>query len=105
MCWYLLLQILRGFFSRKLKLKVLKVQTQKSVENIYGRSVRFNVFATDDKGRLYNIKVQRADSGAVPIRARYNASMLDYHNTKMAERYSDLLETFVIFITEHDVLK
>ena len=30
---------------------VLVVQTQKSVENIYGRSVRFDVFATDDKGK------------------------------------------------------
>ena len=43
-------------------LKVLKVQTQKSVENIYGRSVRFDVFATDDKNKLYNIEVQRADA-------------------------------------------
>ena len=36
-------------------LKVLSVQTQKSVENIYGRSVRFDVFATDTKGKLYNM--------------------------------------------------
>ena len=37
-------------------LKVLKVQTQKSVENIYGRSVRFDVFATDDNNKLYKIE-------------------------------------------------
>ena len=42
-------------------LKVLKVQTQKSVENIYGRSVRFDVFATDDNDKLYNIEVQRSN--------------------------------------------
>lgn len=86
-------------------LKVLKVQTQKSVENLYGRSVRFDVFATDTKGKLYNIEVQRADSGAVPTRARYNSSMLDYHKLKKKAKFNELPETFVIFICENDVLK
>ena len=35
---------------------------KKSVENIYGRSVRFDVFATYTQGKLYNIEVQRAES-------------------------------------------
>ena len=90
-------------------LKVLKVQTQKSVENMYGRSVRFDVFATDEAGKLYNIEVQRADAGAgagaVSTRARYNSSMLDYHELKKKSKHNELPETFVIFITEHDVLK
>ena len=85
-------------------LKVLKVQTQKSVENLYGRSVRFDVFATDDKGKLYNIEVQRADSGAIPARARFNSSMLDYHELQKSHDFKELPETFVIFITENDVL-
>ena len=86
-------------------LKVLKVQTQKSVENMYGRSVRFDAFATDENGKLYNIEVQRADSGAVPARARYNSVMLDYYRLKKKAKFNELPETFVIFITEHDVLK
>ncbi len=85
-------------------LKVLKVQTQKSVENIYGRSVRFDVFATDTKGKLYNIEVQRADSGAIPQRARYNSVMLDYHELKKQEKFKELPESFVIFITEKDII-
>lgn len=89
----------------KPNLKVLKVQTQKSVENMYGRSVRFDVFATDDSGKLYNIEVQRTDAGAVPTRARYNSVMLDYHKLKKKAKFNELPETFVIFITEHDVLK
>ena len=86
-------------------LKVLKVQTQKNVENIYGRSVRFDVFATDDKNKLYNIEVKRANSGAIPTRARYNSSMLDYHELEKQAKFDELSETFVIFITENDVLK
>lgn len=85
-------------------LKVLKVQTQKSVENIYGRSVRFDVFATDTKGKLYNIEVQRADAGSIPERARYNSVMLDYHELQKQEKFKELPESFVIFITENDVI-
>ena len=85
-------------------LYVLKVQTQKSVENLYGRSVRFDVFASDDSGKLYNIEVQRADSGASPARARYNSSMLDYHELQKSHDFKELPESFVIFITENDVL-
>ena len=85
-------------------LQVLRVQTQKSVENIYGRSVRFDIFATDTKGKLYNIEVQRADSGAIPQRARYNSVMLDYHELNKQEDFKELPESFVIFITENDVI-
>ncbi len=85
-------------------LKVLEVQTQKSVENIYGRSVRFDVFATDTQGKLYNIEVQRADAGAVPERARYNSVMLDYHELNKQEKFKELPNSFVIFITENDVI-
>ena len=88
----------------KSDLKVLNVQTQKSVENLYGRSVRFDVFATDVDGKLYNIEVQRADSGAVPARARFNSAMLDYHELEKSRDFKELPHSFVIFITEHDVL-
>ena len=85
-------------------LNVLKVQTQKSVENLYGRSVRFDVFASDSNGKLYNIEVQRADSGAIPARARYNSAMLDFHELQKSRDFKELPESFVIFITENDVL-
>ena len=85
-------------------LQVLKVQTQKSVENIYGRSVRFDVFATDTQGKLYNIEVQRTDTGAIPQRARYNSVMLDYHELQKRGEFKELPESFVIFITENDVI-
>jgi len=97
-------QYILRIILNKPDLKVLKVQTQKSVENLYGRSVRFDVFATDDNGKLYNIEVQRADSGAIPARARYNSAMLDYHELQKSHDFKELPESFVIFITENDVL-
>ncbi|MBR2124354.1 MAG: hypothetical protein IJ934_04160, partial [Acetobacter sp.] len=56
---------------------VKEVITQRSESNLYGRGVRFDVLATDAKGKLYNCEVQRASEGASPKRARYHASMLD----------------------------
>ena len=97
-------QYILRIILEKEDLKVLKVQTQKSTENIYDRSVRFDVFATDTKGKLYNIEVQRADSSVIPKRARYNSVMLDYHGLKKQEEFKDLPESFVIFISENDVI-
>ena len=85
-------------------LKVLQVQAQHGVPNLYGRSVRFDVFATDQYGREYNFEVQNANSGADPKRARYNSDILDLRKLKAGDDFAQLPETYVIFITSNDVL-
>ena len=54
---------------------------------------------------MYNIEIQRDDKGASVKRARYNSSLIDANITEPGEQYEKLNETYVIFITEHDVLK
>ena len=88
----------------KQDLKVIDVRTQVFVENLLNRSVRLDVLATDNTGKKYNIEVQRADKGAGKKRARYNSSMLDANVLKKGEEFDKLPETFVIFITENDVI-
>ena len=56
-------------------IKVERVQTQYSMKNIQGRSVRLDVYATDSKDKKYNVEVQRAEKGAGVKRARYNSSL------------------------------
>ena len=56
-------------------------------------------------GRTYNVEIQRRDEGADAHRARYNSSLLDANLTNPGDRYDALSETYVIFITERDVLK
>ena len=51
-----------------------------------------------------NIEVQRDDRGAVPERARFNSSMMDARELQKGEEVKRLPETYVIFITEKDVL-
>ena len=85
-------------------LKVIDVHTQVFVENLLNRSVRLDILATDDTGRKINVEIQRSDRGAGRKRARYNSSMMDANLLKKGENFDELPETYVIFITENDVI-
>ena len=85
-------------------LKVLDVRTQVFVENLLNRSVRLDILAADSTGAKLNVEVQRSDKGAGRKRARYNSSMMDANLLKKGEDFDKLPETWVIFITENDVM-
>ena len=83
---------------------MLDVRTQVFVENLLNRSVRLDILATDSTGAKLNVEVQRSDKGAGRKRARYNSSMMDANLLKKGEDFDKLPETWVIFITENDVM-
>ncbi len=85
-------------------LEVIDVRTQVFVENLLNRSVRLDVLATDSTGRKINVEIQRSDKGAGRKRARYNSSMMDANLLRKGEKFDELPETYVVFITEHDVI-
>ena len=85
-------------------LVVVDVRTQVFVENLLNRSVRLDVLATDSTGRKINVEIQRSDKGAGRKRARYNSSMMDANLLRKGEKFDELPETYVVFITEHDVI-
>lgn len=93
--------LLRILLSRD-DLHVKKVTTQKEKRNLFGRSVRLDILAEDTKGKIYNVEVQREDEGASPKRVRYNQAMLDSHSLKKKQDFTQLPETYIIFITEND---
>ncbi len=99
-CIELILQIIIG----KKDLKVVKSQTEYPIKNLQGRGVRFDVFARDSKGKEYDIEIQRAKDGAEPKRARYNSALMDANALKSGEDFDKLRDTYVIFITENDVM-
>lgn len=99
-CAEFLLQIILN----RSDLKVQHARPQYEIKNLQGRSVRLDILAVDTAGRPYNIEVQRSDRGAGVKRARYNSSLLDANVTEPGSQYEQLAETYVIFITENDVL-
>ena len=74
------------------------------MKNLQGRSARLDIFAVDSSGAVFNIEVQRSDKGAIPKRARYHSSLIDANITEPGEKYEKLAESFVIFITENDIM-
>ena len=97
-------ELLLRIILNKQDIHVKKVTTQKVMKNLLGRDVWLDIDADDDSGREYDIEVQRADRGADRKRARYHSSILDAHLLQPKEDFSRLPETFVIFITENDVI-
>ena len=99
-CTELLLHIILN----RQDLKVQSVTTQHELKNLHGRSIRLDIHAIDADGKEYDIEVQRDDNGALPQRARYNSSLIDAHLLDTGKYFDKLPETYIIFITEHDVL-
>lgn len=94
--------LLRGIYGNP-TLTVKEMHTQEEVPNIFGRSVRFDVFAKDVNDREYNVEVQRSDEGADARRARFNACLMDTMNVGRGTKWKDLPPSDVVFIVEHDV--
>lgn len=97
-------ELLLHIILNKNDLTVIESKGQVSVKNLLGRSVRLDIKAQDSTGKLYNIEVQRLDDGACEKRARYYSAVLDTNYLLPKMDFDKLPETYVIFITEHDVL-
>ena len=97
-------ELILRIILNKPDLMVKSVETQKLMKNLLGRDIWLDIDATDSNNIEYDIEVQRADKGADRKRARYHSSILDAHILKPNEDFADLPETYVIFITENDVI-
>ena len=86
-------------------LQITQLKIQADMKNLQGRSIIMDVLAKDKQGTIYNIEVQRENSGATPKRARYHSGLLDMNILEPSESIENLPKTYVIFITENDVLK
>ena len=84
-------------------LRATRVVTQHTMKNLHGHDVRLDIHAFAD-GQEFNIEIQRAKKGATPRRARYHSSVMDANALPEGADYKKLPESYVIFITETDVL-
>ena len=80
-------------------------ETQHDLNFFGSRSLTLDVFAKDSTGKSFNIEVQKADKGAIPQRARYHSAALDISTMPKGSVFDELPDSYVVFITENDVLK
>ena len=85
-------------------IRVLRTEAQVEYKSAANRSIKLDIRAVDAEGRVMDIEVQRADRGAGVRRARFHSSMLDRTLLDKGKDFEDLVDTYVIFITEHDRL-
>ena len=74
------------------------------LKNLQGRSAILDVHAIDSARKEFDVEIQRSDAGAGAKRARHNSSLLDAHLLKPGDDTEDIPESYVIFITENDVM-
>jgi len=96
--------ILRIVLGRE-DIKIKSVRTQEPLKNLQGRSAVLDVHAVDSTDKEFDVEIQRKDAGAGAKRARHNSSLLDAHILKSGDETEDIPDSYVIFITENDVMK
>ena len=89
----------------KSDLVIEESKTQVKTNHFGSRNVTFDVLAKDNTGKRYNIEVQRSSAGADTRRARYHSASIDVDSLSSGQTFKELLDSYVIFITEKDVLK
>jgi hypothetical protein len=96
--------LLNTIFGRT-DLKVIEVKGQYEYKNVLPyRCMIIDIRAVDETGKLYDVEVQKADSGAIPQRARFHSSLIDSKLLKQGQEFKDIKDSYVIFITQNDVI-
>ncbi|MCD8214707.1 MAG: Rpn family recombination-promoting nuclease/putative transposase [Clostridiales bacterium] len=74
-------------------------------EQYFDKGVRFDVYINDDKGTIYNVEMQAADTDDLPGRSRYYQGNIDTNALKAGKLYRDLKDSYIIFICCFDLFK
>ena len=83
-------------------IKVKSTKAQVEYKSATKRSIKLDIQAEDVHGKLMDIEIQRSDRGSGVRRARFHSSMIDRTLLSKGEDFEDLVDTYVIFITEND---
>ncbi|MBQ4259446.1 MAG: PD-(D/E)XK nuclease family transposase [Lachnospiraceae bacterium] len=99
-------ELILRIILQKDDLKVTKVSTQRELKNPEekGRTIVIDILAEDKEGKYYDIEVQRDSRGADCRRARFHSSMVDSKMLEKGQDFRELHDSYVIFITERDLL-
>ena len=101
-------EICKGLLERLLEIKIEKVEyptLQKSISPHYeSKGVRLDVYV-QDSNRIFDIEIQNHLDENLPKRTRYYQSMMDIDLLLKGNNYTQLKESFVIFVCKDDFFK
>ena len=73
-------------------------------DNFEGVELILRIVLGREDIKIKSVEIQRKDTGAGAKRARHNSSLLDAHILKPGDDTEDIPDSYVIFITENDVV-
>jgi len=83
--------------------RIVMPEAQKAVEiTADGRGVRFDVYFEDDANTVYDIEMQNQSSDDLRRRSRYYQGMMDLNLIERGIPFSNLPESYIIFICPFD---
>ena len=89
----------------KLCIKRGSLEVQKSIKLIGNRSIRVDAYVKDEADKIYNIEIQRADNYDHVRRVRYHASAITVDESNPGDKFTDVKDVIVIYISEFDIFK
>ena len=98
-------EMCREFLEMVLGFPIKKVRVSKEHSLIYNpeyRGVRLDVYAKDDSHTRYNVEMQVSKDDSLPRRSRYYHSQIDMELLLSNISYSELPDSYVIFICDYD---
>ena len=98
-------EICQELLERLLKINIDHIEypeIEKTISPYYEtKGVRLDVYVKDSD-KVFDIELQNAIDFDLPFRTRYYQSMIDTDNLLKGEHYSNLPESFIIFICTYD---
>ena len=98
-------ELLLKIILKKNDIIVVSVVGQREFQSpvVGGRNIRLDILAKDSAGKHYNVEVQKKPEGAHIRRARFNSSMMDSRMLKEGQDFSELQDSYMVFITQTDI--
>jgi len=99
-------ELCKGMLERLLDIKIdhIEYPEEQKVIDIArdSKSVRLDVYIQDEKNTVYNVEIQTSRNKNLPKRTRYYSGMIDLNAIEKGADYSELPQSFVIFICTFD---
>lgn len=88
--------------GRKIR-RIVQTESQKTIEITDGnRGVRFDVYFEDDEDNMYDVEMQAYREESPLLRSRYYQSMNDLACLERGDPFTNLKESYIIFIGLQD---
>lgn len=99
-------ELCKGMIERLLDITIDHIEypeEQKTIDIAKdSKSVRLDVYLHDEKNTVYNLEIQTTSNRNLPKRTRFYQGMIDLNAIEKGADYSELPQSFVIFICTFD---